>query len=30
LVAAFSDQRDESGHCPSEGGLTAWKAQLKR
>jgi len=27
LVAAFSDEHNESGNCPSDGGLTAWKAQ---
>jgi hypothetical protein len=26
LVASFSDEHDEYGHCPSDGGLTAWKA----
>ncbi len=26
LVEAFSDEPDEYGHCPSDGGLTAWKA----
>ncbi|MBV8360592.1 MAG: VCBS repeat-containing protein, partial [Deltaproteobacteria bacterium] len=28
LVTSFSDVRNETGHCPSEGGVTAWKAQL--
>ena len=27
LVASFSDEHDEYGHCPSDGGLIAWKAR---
>lgn len=27
LVTSFSDVKDETGHCPSFGGVTAWKAQ---
>jgi hypothetical protein len=26
VVASFSDEHDQYGHCPSDGGLTAWKA----
>jgi len=27
LVASFSDEHDQYGHCPSDGGLIAWKAR---
>ncbi|MBV8056181.1 MAG: VCBS repeat-containing protein [Deltaproteobacteria bacterium] len=27
LVTSFSDVKDETGHCPSEGGVTVWKAR---
>jgi hypothetical protein len=26
MVASFSDEPDQYGHCPSDGGMTAWKA----
>jgi hypothetical protein len=28
IVASFSDSHQASGHCSSDGGVTAWKAQL--
>jgi hypothetical protein len=26
VVASFSDEPDQYGNCPSDGGMTAWKA----
>jgi hypothetical protein len=29
LIASFADEPESQGHCPSFGGLTAWKAQAR-
>jgi hypothetical protein len=30
MVESFSDEPDQYGHCPSNGGLTAWKASRRK
>jgi hypothetical protein len=30
MVESFSDEPDLYGHCPSNGGLTAWKASRRK
>jgi hypothetical protein len=30
MVKSFSDEPDQYGHCPSNGGLTAWKASRRK
>ena len=30
MAESFSDESDQYGHCPSNGGLTAWKASRRK